>query len=95
MCLDEAMERVDSVVTREAEGIWPQVLEDARHGSLKRRYDGGLAETNDVPLTAASSSALNPPRRKGFGSSARNSTNLGVLVYLDSPNFQKLKIRPI
>jgi len=50
MCLDEAMERVDSVVTGEADAIWPQVLEDARNGSLKRRYDGGLAEINDVPL---------------------------------------------
>ncbi|MDP2602009.1 MAG: radical SAM protein [Deltaproteobacteria bacterium] len=50
MCLDEVMERVDSVVTGEAEGIWSQVLEDTRHGSLKRRYDGGLAEINDVPL---------------------------------------------
>jgi len=50
MCLDEVMERADSVVTREADGIWPQVLEDARHGSLKRRYDGGLAEMNDVPF---------------------------------------------
>ncbi|MDZ4345327.1 MAG: radical SAM protein, partial [Candidatus Binatia bacterium] len=50
MCLDEVMERVDSVVTGEAEGIWPQVLEDARHGSLKRRYDGGLAEIHDVPF---------------------------------------------
>src|SRR3972149_3375236 len=49
MCLDEVMERVDSVVAGEAEGIWPQVLEDARHGSLKRRYDGGLAEINDIP----------------------------------------------
>ncbi|MHC5014796.1 MAG: B12-binding domain-containing radical SAM protein, partial [Planctomycetota bacterium] len=39
-----------SVVTGEAEGIWPQVLQDARHGNLKRRYDGGLAELNDVPL---------------------------------------------
>jgi len=48
MCLDEVMERVDSVVTGEAEGIWPQVLEDARHSGLKRRYDGGLAEINDV-----------------------------------------------
>jgi hypothetical protein len=48
MCLDEAMERVDSVVTGEAEGVWPQVLEDARHGCLKRRYDGGLAEITDV-----------------------------------------------
>ena len=50
MCQDEVMERVDSVVTREAEGIWPQVLEDARHGNLKRRYEGGLAEIKDVPL---------------------------------------------
>jgi len=47
---DEVMERVDSVVTGEAEGIWPQVLEDARHGNLKRRYEGGLAEIKDVPL---------------------------------------------
>ena len=50
MCLDEAMERVDSIVTGEAERVWLQVLEDARHGSLKRRYDGGLAQINDVPF---------------------------------------------
>jgi radical SAM superfamily enzyme YgiQ (UPF0313 family) len=50
MCLEEVMERVDSVVTGEAEGIWPQVLEDARHGSLKHRYDGGLAEISNVPI---------------------------------------------
>ena len=50
MCLDEVMERVDSVVTGEAETVWPQVLEDARRGRLKRRYDGGLAEIKDVPL---------------------------------------------
>jgi radical SAM superfamily enzyme YgiQ (UPF0313 family) len=50
MCLDEAMERVDSIVTGEAERVWLQVLEDAKHGSLKRRYDGGLAQINDVPF---------------------------------------------
>jgi len=50
MCLDEVMERADSVVTGEAESIWSQVLEDARHGGLKRRYDGGLAEISDVPI---------------------------------------------
>jgi len=50
MCPDEVMERVDSVVTGEAEGIWPQVLEDARYRRLKRWYDGGLAEINDVPV---------------------------------------------
>jgi len=50
MCIDEVMEHCDSVVTREAESIWPQVIEDARHGSLKRRYDGGFAEIKDIPL---------------------------------------------
>jgi hypothetical protein len=50
MCLDEVMERVDSVVTGEAEGVWTQVLEDARHGSLKRRYDGGLANMSPSPV---------------------------------------------
>ncbi len=50
MCQEEAMERVDAVVTGEAEGIWPQVLEDERNGELKRRYDGGLAEISDVPI---------------------------------------------
>ena len=49
MCLEEVMERVNSVVTGEAEGVWSQVLEDARHGGLKRRYDGGLAGIDDVP----------------------------------------------
>ncbi|MHC4360786.1 MAG: cobalamin-dependent protein, partial [Planctomycetota bacterium] len=48
MCLDEVAKYADSVVTREAESIWPQVLDDALHGSLKRRYDGGFAEINDV-----------------------------------------------
>jgi len=50
MCLDEVMERVDSVVTGEAEGIWSRVLEDVRNGGLKSRYDGGLAEISDVPI---------------------------------------------
>ena len=49
MCLDEVMERVDSVVTGEAEGVWRQVLEDVGHGRLKRRYDGGFAETERGP----------------------------------------------
>jgi radical SAM superfamily enzyme YgiQ (UPF0313 family) len=49
MCLEEVMEHVDSVVTGEAEGIWPQVLKDARHRRLKRRYDGGLANMAHAP----------------------------------------------
>jgi radical SAM superfamily enzyme YgiQ (UPF0313 family) len=49
MCMDEAMECADSVVTGEGEAIWPHVLEDARHGCLKRRYDGGHAELGGIP----------------------------------------------
>ena len=50
MCLDEVSERVDTVVTGEAEGIWPQVLEDARRGTLKPRYDGGFADMSTIPV---------------------------------------------
>ncbi len=49
MCLEEVMDRVDSVVTGEAEGVWREVLEDARQGRLKPRYDGGFAEMKDIP----------------------------------------------
>jgi radical SAM superfamily enzyme YgiQ (UPF0313 family) len=50
MCLNEVLKHVDSVVTGEAEGIWAQVLNEARHNCLKRRYDGGLANISDVPF---------------------------------------------
>jgi radical SAM superfamily enzyme YgiQ (UPF0313 family) len=48
-CVDEVMERVDAVVTGEAEAVWGQVLDDVRHGDLQRRYDGGRTELSDVP----------------------------------------------
>jgi radical SAM superfamily enzyme YgiQ (UPF0313 family) len=50
MCLDEVLEHVDAVVTGEAENIWGEVLEDARHQSLKRRYEGGRADLNNIEL---------------------------------------------
>ena len=48
MRLEEALERVDSVVTGEGENIWGSVLEDVKNGKLKRRYDGGFAETTNM-----------------------------------------------
>jgi radical SAM superfamily enzyme YgiQ (UPF0313 family) len=48
MCVDEVLPHVDAVVTGEAETVWPQLLEDAAHGRLKRRYDGGLAGMDEV-----------------------------------------------
>jgi len=62
MCPEEAMEHTDSVVVGEAEGIWPQVLEDVRRGELKRRY---AAETREVAMPAARHELL--PRGYGFG----------------------------
>jgi radical SAM superfamily enzyme YgiQ (UPF0313 family) len=47
MCLEEVLGRVDSVVTKEAETIWPQVLRDAQAGKLRRHYDGGHVPVED------------------------------------------------
>lgn len=41
MCPEEALGHVDTVVTKEAEVIWPRVLEAAKAGTLERRYEGG------------------------------------------------------
>lgn len=49
MCFEEATLHADAIVTGEAEGVWAQVLEDARHGCLKTRYDGGLADIAAAP----------------------------------------------
>ena len=64
MCLEEVMEHVDAVVTGEAEDIWPQLLDDARHGCLKPIYEGGLAQITKVPF--ARHDLL--PRGYAFGS---------------------------
>ena len=48
MCDDEATQHVDSVVTGEADAVWPQVLADAAAGRMKARYDGGLADMDEV-----------------------------------------------
>ncbi len=50
MCQEEVLERVDAVVTGEAEGVWEQVLEDAQQGTLQRVYTGTRLEMDRVPL---------------------------------------------
>jgi radical SAM superfamily enzyme YgiQ (UPF0313 family) len=50
MRLEEALERVDSVVTGEAEGIWPQVLQDAQRGTLKPHYMGTRMAADRIPI---------------------------------------------
>ena len=46
---EEAMARVDSVVTGEAEAVWTQVLADVRHGSLQLQYEGSYADMDEIP----------------------------------------------
>ena len=48
-CTEEVMQRVDAVVTGEAEAVWRQVLADVQRGTMRRRYDGERADLNDVP----------------------------------------------
>jgi radical SAM superfamily enzyme YgiQ (UPF0313 family) len=50
MCQDEVAAHVDSIVTGEAENVWSRVLEDARHGRLRPRYEGGRAELRNIPI---------------------------------------------
>lgn len=49
MCLAEALGHADSVVTGEAESVWPQVLADVQAGRLQRVYAGGPASMVDIP----------------------------------------------
>jgi radical SAM superfamily enzyme YgiQ (UPF0313 family) len=47
---EEAAERVDVVVTGEAESVWAQVLKDAANGGLKPLYAGDAEEMEESPL---------------------------------------------
>lgn len=49
MCIEEALQHVDSVVAGEAESVWQEVLEDVKNGSLKRLYKGGYADMTKIP----------------------------------------------
>jgi radical SAM superfamily enzyme YgiQ (UPF0313 family) len=50
MRLDESLKHVDSVVTGEAESVWPQVLKDFRDNKLKSVYNGVHLEMDNVPF---------------------------------------------
>jgi radical SAM superfamily enzyme YgiQ (UPF0313 family) len=49
MRVQEALGYVDSVVTGEAEIVWPKVLADFQNGSLKRVYAGEYVDMKNVP----------------------------------------------
>jgi radical SAM superfamily enzyme YgiQ (UPF0313 family) len=50
MCTEEAAQRVDAVVTGEAESVWAGLLTDAERGSLKPLYAGCQEEMDHAPL---------------------------------------------
>jgi radical SAM superfamily enzyme YgiQ (UPF0313 family) len=50
MCVEEALEHVDSVVIGEAESVWADVLSDAERGSLKRIYRGTHEAMDKSPI---------------------------------------------
>ncbi|MBN1305088.1 MAG: B12-binding domain-containing radical SAM protein [Anaerolineales bacterium] len=49
MCTDEAAAFVDSVVTGEAESVWPQLIEDFEEGWMQPRYHGSWGELAGMP----------------------------------------------
>jgi radical SAM superfamily enzyme YgiQ (UPF0313 family) len=49
MCVDEALQHVDAVVTGEADEIWPRVVADFRNGALRRVYNAGIPDIGKVP----------------------------------------------
>src|SRR5262249_39316543 len=49
MCLEEALQYADAVVTGEAESVWRQVLADVTGDRLQRVYRGGLGPAADIP----------------------------------------------
>ena len=51
MVPDEAALHADAVVIGDAEGLWEQVIEDARAGAVQRRYQGAHSEAPRLGLT--------------------------------------------
>ena len=47
---DEAEQYVDAVFQGEAESRWPKLIRDFEAGSLKRRYNGGAAALQGLPV---------------------------------------------
>ncbi len=49
LCPSEALEHFDSIVMGDAEGLWPQLLQDIQTGKLRRRYEHSSC-VDEAPL---------------------------------------------
>ena len=47
---DEVARFADAVVTGEAEGAWPRVIDDLRHGTLQHRYHGAQQPLANIKI---------------------------------------------
>jgi len=51
MLPEEALQHLDAVVIGEAEGVWPQLIEDFKRGQMKQVYQGDqLVSPSELPL---------------------------------------------
>ena len=49
MCPEEALQHAHTIVTGEAETIWPTIIDDYLNGQLKNRYNGTLEQIINSP----------------------------------------------
>jgi radical SAM superfamily enzyme YgiQ (UPF0313 family) len=93
MRVEEALSKVDSVVTLEAEEVWPQVLLDAWDGCLKRVYRGAPVDLAKVPI--ARHDLL--PRGYAIGSiqTSRGCPNRCSFCSVSAFNGKRFRFRPI
>lgn len=49
MHTDEVFDFIDTVVTGEAEGAWPELIADFEAGKVRRLYNGGITDIKKVP----------------------------------------------
>lgn len=47
---EEALDYVDTVVVGEAEDIWPQIISDFEHNTIKRKYKGSYHSMVNLPV---------------------------------------------
>lgn len=57
---EEAAKHADAIVIREAEGVWPELIEDFRKGQLKKKYERGMF-AEGVEIATPRRSMLNKP----------------------------------
>ena len=93
MRLNEALAEVDSVVTLEAEEVWPQVLQNARDGCLRRVYHGTHVDMAKVPMPRHD--LLPPVYAMGSIQTSRGCPNNCSFCSVSSFNGKRYRFRPI